>query len=110
MEYKKRIIDDVLTLKMSAFGAVWILGTKGCGKTTSAKQKAKTVVEFQDEEKRENLLMIASTSPKKLLTGEKPILFDEWQDAPKLLEQFEKMSTIPAKKGSICLQDPLQKK
>ena len=28
--------------------------------------------------------MIGETSPKKLLLGEKPILFDEWQDVPKL--------------------------
>ena len=103
MEYKKRIIDDVLTLKMSAFGAVWILGTKGCGKTTSAKQKAKTVVEFQDEEKRENLLMIASTSPKKLLTGEKPILFDEWQDAPKLFGTIRKDVDDSGEKGQYLL-------
>ena len=103
MEYKKRIIDDVLTLKMSAFGAVWILGTKGCGKTTSAKQKAKTVVEFQDEEKRENLLMIASTSPKKLLAGEKPILFDEWQDAPKLFGTIRKDVDDSGEKGQYLL-------
>ena len=103
MEYKKRIIDDVLTLKMSAFGAVWILGTKGCGKTTSAKQKAKTVVEFQDEEKRENLLMIASTSPKKLLVGEKPILFDEWQDAPKLFGTIRKDVDDSGEKGQYLL-------
>ena len=103
MEYKKRIIDDVLTLKMSAFGAVWILGTKGCGKTTSAKQKAKTVVEFQDEEKRENLLIIASTSPKKLLTGEKPILFDEWQDAPKLFGTIRKDVDDSGEKGQYLL-------
>ena len=103
MEYKKRIIDDVLNLKMSAFGAVWILGTKGCGKTTSAKQKAKTVVEFQDEEKRENLLMIASTSPKKLLAGEKPILFDEWQDAPKLFGTIRKDVDDSGEKGQYLL-------
>ena len=103
MEYKKRIVDDVLDLKMNAFGAVWILGTKGCGKTTSAKQKAKTVVEFQDEEKRENLLMIASTSPKKLLTGEKPILFDEWQDAPKLFGTIRKDVDDSGEKGQYIL-------
>lgn len=56
MEYKKRIIDDELDLKMEAFGATLIVGPKGCGKTTSAKQKAKSFVEFQDEEQRENLL------------------------------------------------------
>ena len=84
MEYKKRIIDDELDLKMEAFGATLIVGPKGCGKTTSAKQKAKSIVEFQDEEQRENLLAVAETAPSKLLIGDKPRLFDEWQDAPKL--------------------------
>lgn len=84
MEYKKRIIDDLLDLKLEAFGATLIKGPKGCGKTTSAKQKAKSFVEFQDEEVRDNLLAVAETAPKKLLNGERPRLFDEWQDAPKL--------------------------
>lgn len=56
MEYKARIIDDILNLKLEAFGGVLIKGPKGCGKTTSAKRKSKSFVEFQDEEVRENLL------------------------------------------------------
>lgn len=84
MEYKSRIIDNLLDLKLEAFGATLIKGPKGCGKTTSAKQKAKSFVEFQDEEVRDNLLAVAEAAPKKLLIGEKPRLFDEWQDAPKL--------------------------
>ena len=84
MVYKKRIVDGLLDLKLEAFGAALIKGPKGCGKTTSAKQKAKSFVEFQDEEIRDNLLSVAETAPKKLLVGEKPRLFDEWQDAPKL--------------------------
>ncbi len=82
--YKKRIIDKLLDLKLESFGATLIKGPKGCGKTTSAKQKAKSFVEFQDEEVRDNLLAVAETAPKKLLIGERPRLFDEWQDAPKL--------------------------
>lgn len=84
MQYRKRIIDSQLSSHMEAFGAVLIKGPKGCGKTTSAKQKAKTVIEFQDEEIREDLLSIAKSSPKRLLQRPRPILFDEWQDAPKI--------------------------
>lgn len=84
MDYKKRIIDQLLDLKLEAFGAVLIKGPKGCGKTTSAKQKAKSFLEFQDEEVRDNLLAVAEQSPKRLLIGKRPRLFDEWQDAPKL--------------------------
>jgi predicted AAA+ superfamily ATPase len=84
MEYKKRVIDTLIERNMEAFGATLIKGPKGCGKTTSAKQKANTVIEFQNEDERENLLRIANTMPSKLLSGKKPILFDEWQDAPKI--------------------------
>lgn len=84
IEYKKRIADSILDLKLEAFGATLIVGPKGCGKTTTAKQKAKSVIEFQDEDNRERYLAVANNYPSKLLIGETPRLFDEWQDAPKI--------------------------
>lgn len=84
MQYRKRIVDDQLDLKLEAFGATLIEGPKGCGKTTTAKQKAKSFIEFQDENERENFLLIAGTHPSDLLKGDKPRLFDEWQDAPRI--------------------------
>ncbi len=84
MEYKPRIADSLLQLKLDSFGATLIVGPKGCGKTTTAKQKAKSVIEFQDEDYRDMYIQIANTIPSKLLIGETPRLFDEWQDAPKI--------------------------
>ena len=83
-EYRKRIVDDLLDLKLEAFGATLIVGPKGCGKTTTAKQKAKSVIEFQNEDMRDKYLSVANTQPSKLLIGSKPRLLDEWQDAPKI--------------------------
>ena len=84
MKYRKRIVDQQFDVRMKALGGVLIVGPKGCGKTTTAKQKAKTVIEFQDEDERDNLLLIANNHPSDLLKHPKPILFDEWQDAPKI--------------------------
>ena len=42
MEYKARIADDLLAEKLESFGATLVIGPKGCGKTTTAKQKAKS--------------------------------------------------------------------
>jgi len=84
MNYKKRIVDSLLQLKLDSFGATLIVGPKSCGKTTTAKQKAKSIIEFQDEDYRDNYLSVADTVPSKLLIGENPRLFDEWQDAPKI--------------------------
>ena len=84
MEYKRRIADELIDLKTEVFGAINILGPKGCGKTTTAKQRANTTIEFQNEDERDNLLKIANTQPSILLQKNKPVLFDEWQDAPKI--------------------------
>ena len=83
-QYINRITDKQIEQNLRAFGGVLIEGPRGCGKTTSAKQYAKSIVEFQDEENRESLLSLAADHPAELLKGERPRLFDEWQDAPKI--------------------------
>ncbi len=84
MEYIRRSVDDVIDKRTKAFNAINIVGPKGCGKTRTAKERCQTVIEFQDEEKRDNLIQIAETRPGLFLQNPKPILFDEWQDAPKI--------------------------
>ena len=102
-EYKPRISDEQLKLKLEAFGATLIVGPKGCGKTTTAKQQAKSFIEFQDEDQRENYLLIADTHPSDLLIGEKPRLFDEWQDAPKIWGAIRKDVDDSGKVGQYIL-------
>ena len=84
MEYLKRVIDDQLQDYLDAFGAVNIEGPKWCGKTTTAKQKAASIIELQDTDKRDEYLATALTKASLLLEGETPRLIDEWQDAPTL--------------------------
>ena len=84
MEYIRRIVDYELNIRKEAFNAINIIGPKGCGKTRTAKERCNTIIEFQDEEKRDGYLAVAETSPKLFLNNPKPILFDEWQDAPVL--------------------------
>ena len=84
MRYIKRIIDKEIKEKLSATGAILIRGPKWCGKTTSAKQIAKSVLDMQDPDLQENYLELAVTKPSLLLEGEKPRLIDEWQLAPRL--------------------------
>ena len=52
---------------MEDFNAINIIGPKGCGKTRTAKERFKTIIEFQDEEKRDGYLVVAETSPKLFL-------------------------------------------
>ena len=111
MEYIKRIVDSEIDRRMEAFNAINITGPKGCGKTRTAKERCRTVIEFQDEEKREAYLAVAETSPKLFLKNEKPILFDEWQDAPKIWGTLRKVcDDTPGEVGSYYLTGSTSKK
>lgn len=83
-EYLKRIVDKELDLRLEAFGATLIVGPKWCGKTTTAVQKAKSVLKMQDPDMRDGYIATAKTKPSLLLKGDNPRLIDEWQDAPVL--------------------------
>ena len=81
-KYLPRMVDDELDLRLRSSGAVLIVGPKWCGKTTTAEQKAQSVVKMQDPDFRESYLATASIKPSLLLKGDNPRLIDEWQDAP----------------------------
>ena len=83
-KYKKRIADTLLDRKLEGIGAVLIEGPKWCGKTTSAEQKAKSVIYMNDPKKSSMYMQLAKMSPQTLLEGEPPKLIDEWQLAPSL--------------------------
>ena len=84
MDYIKRIVDKEIEKKLRTSGAVVIRGPKWCGKTTSAKQFAKSILEMQNPDTEDNYKELANIKPSILLQGEKPRLIDEWQLAPKL--------------------------
>jgi len=83
-EYIKRIVDKELQLRLESFGATLIQGPKWCGKTTTAEQKAMSILRMQDTDKKEEYLETAKVKPSLLLKGDKPRLLDEWQVAPVL--------------------------
>lgn len=84
MQYRSRILDEVLKFRLSAKGAILITGPKWCGKTTTAKQHAKSFINMQDTTNKNQYLALARISPLELLKGETPRLIDEWQIAPPL--------------------------
>ena len=81
MSYIKRIIEADLVDNLSASGAVLIKGPKSCGKTATANQFAKSVVEM-DRDKQVPVIM--ATNPQLLLAGDTPRLIDEWQVHPEI--------------------------
>ena len=84
MRYLERIADNHLRDRLQAMGAVLIEGPKWCGKTTTAEQQARSILQMQDPDYRDDYLATAAIKPSNLLVGETPRLLDEWQDAPVL--------------------------
>ena len=82
--YLPRVVDRELGLRLRAVGATYIVGPKWCGKTTTAKQQARSVLELQDPDLQTGYLQLARTQPSLLLRGDNPRLIDEWQLAPSL--------------------------
>ena len=103
MKYIDRIIDKRIDKLEKAFDAICIVGPKGSGKTRSAKERCKTIIEFQNEDRREGYLRVANSAPSLLLDNEKPILFDEWQDAPKIWGTVRKACDDTDKTGEYFL-------
>ena len=51
-KYLPRIVDDIVENKLSYMGALLIEGCKWCGKSTTAKNHANSVLEFQNPDKK----------------------------------------------------------
>ena len=81
-KYLKRIADKVLDEALEASGAVLVEGPKWCGKTRTAREKAKSILYMQDADQSASYLKVADTKPSLLLEGDVPRLIDEWQMAP----------------------------
>ena len=84
MKYIKRYVDEELKDILECMGAVLIVGPKWCGKTTTATQFAKTIIELQHPTLGKSYIELADVDPLLLLEGKKPLLIDEWQMAPEL--------------------------
>lgn len=103
MKYLPRVLDQELDLRLRSVGATLIVGPKWCGKTTTAKQKAASILEMQDPDLQEGYLKLADTKPSLLLQGEKPRLIDEWQLAPVLWDAVRVSVDRSEQKGQYIL-------
>lgn len=87
-KYKKRIADKLLERKVLGKGAVLIEGPKWCGKTTTAKQLARSVLDLGDTAVLKQSAQMIEISPKSLLEGTTPRLIDEWQALPSIWDSI----------------------
>ena len=70
--YRHRIADELLKRKLLGKGAVLVQGPKWCGKTTTAKQVAKSLLDLGDAAELSSAQETIHILPKKLLEGDPP--------------------------------------
>ena len=77
-DYLPRIVDRELDFLLAEVPAISLEGAKGVGKTATARRRARTTYRLDDMDER----AVARGDPARLVTGETPILIDEWQRLP----------------------------
>lgn len=82
--YLPRLIENIMTESMKTNGCIVIEGPKWCGKSTTSERFAKSVVKLQKPATYNQYKIFANIGDDILLSGEKPLLFDEWQKIPEL--------------------------
>ncbi len=89
-KYIPRLFDDILSFSLRSKGAVLVVGPKWCGKSTTCKKHAKTIVDLMPISTRKNLVEFAKSAPEEFLNqGSKPMLIDEWQHISFIWDQIK---------------------
>jgi len=83
-KYLPRVLEPIILDKLRAKGCVVIEGPKWCGKSTTGRRYAKTIVELGITKVNELYRTYSDMGDPSLFKGEKPLMYDEWQNIPEL--------------------------
>ncbi len=100
MDYRRRVIDEVLDEAMPGLAAIAIEGAKGVGKTATATRRAKTLLSMSDPRNRASVAgnydLVAELEP--------PVFIDEWQLEPHVWNRVRQaVDDAPATGGRFLL-------
>ncbi|GHT83416.1 hypothetical protein FACS1894137_04430 [Spirochaetia bacterium] len=98
--YLKRFTDTILKNRLNSSGAVLIQGPKGCGKTETAVQMAKSTARMDVDD---DIRVRMEIDPKSVLEGPVPRLIDEWQEYPQIWNYIRRAVDDRQTKGQFIL-------
>jgi uncharacterized protein len=97
--YQRRVIDDELDELAPTLPALALDGPKGVGKTSTALQRAATVIRLDDQGQRELL----EADPGRLDREPSPVLIDEWQRLPQVWDRVRRSVDADPSGGRFLL-------
>ncbi len=97
--YLPRVADFQVEAALRRRGAVLIEGARGCGKTWTGRNHARSEARFDVEAMR----LLAAADPASALVGDVPRLLDEWQNAPGIWNPVRRECDDRAQPGQFIL-------
>lgn len=104
--YRPRIIDAMISEKLSFFGGAEITGPRGCGKSWTGTHNSRSSFFLGDEDAKSH----AALDPQGVLKGEVPRLIDEWQDVTDLWDVAKRNISFDKKAKYIFTRSSSPKK
>lgn len=99
MEYRRRVIDELLDELFPHLAAIALEGAKGVGKTATAKQRARTVVSLDRRAQWE----IVAADVDYVTRVPQPVLIDEWQLQPSVWDRVRNAVDDDSRGGQFLL-------
>lgn len=98
--YVTRIVDGLLDELLESFPAVYLVGPRAAGKTTTAIRRAGTVLRLDDPQVR----LAVAAAPDELISGlDEPVVIDEWQEVPDVLGAVKRSVDSDPRPGRFIL-------
>src|ERR1035437_2752183 len=98
-DYLPRVVDSELDELLPGVAAIAIEGAKAVGKTTTAIRRGRTIHRLDVGAQ----LEIAQADPERLVTGERPVLIDEWQRLPEAWDAVRRAVDADPSPGQFLL-------
>ncbi|MFM8352444.1 MAG: ATP-binding protein [Actinomycetales bacterium] len=86
VSYRRRIVDDALDELLPELAAIALEGAKAVGKTATAAQRARTLIDLSDPATRQ----ITQANPDLITHSPTPVLIDEWQLEPTIWDRVRR--------------------
>jgi uncharacterized protein len=98
--YRTRLLDSHLSDLFAEFPAIMVNGPRGSGKTTSARQLSAEIIRLDEPE----TARAARADPDLVLRlAQRPVLLDEWQEAPEILAAVKRVVDQDPTPGQFLL-------
>lgn len=99
-EYLPRVADAVLERRLRSAPAVLVEGPRACGKTTTARRRARSEVLLERSATSASLASLGSLA---VLEGDTPRLVDEWQFVPDIWDMVRRETDRRGRPGQFIL-------